>query len=46
MFKLAALLLAVSTTALAQTPAQTRAELFRSKTVPHEAGFRVFIVPG
>ena len=43
--KVAALLLAVSTTALAQTPAQTRAEQFRAKTVPHEAGFRVFIVP-
>lgn len=39
------LMLAVSATALAQTPAQQRAELFRSKMVPHEAGFRVFIVP-
>ena len=45
MLKLAVLLLAVSTTALAQTPAQTRAALFRSKTVPSEPGFRVFIVP-
>jgi D-amino peptidase len=45
MLKLAALLLVVSTTALAQTPAQQRAELFRAKTVPPEAGFRVFIVP-
>lgn len=46
MYKSVILLLAVSaTTALAQTPAQTRAELFRSKTVPREAGFRVFIVP-
>jgi D-amino peptidase len=45
MLKLAALLLVVSTTALAQTPAQQRAGLFRAKTVPPEAGFRVFIVP-
>lgn len=45
MLKLALLFMAVSSTALAQTPAQQRAELFRSKTVPHEAGFRVFIVP-
>lgn len=45
MLKLAVLLLAVSATALAQTPAQARAALFRSKTVPSEAGFRVFIVP-
>lgn len=37
--------LAMAATALAQTPAQSRAELFRSKAVPHEAGFRVFIVP-
>lgn len=45
MLKLAVLLLAVSSTVLAQTPAQQRAELFRSKKVPAEAGFRVFIVP-
>ena len=45
MLKLAVLLLGLSTAALAQTPAQTRAALFRSKTVPSEAGFRVFIVP-
>ena len=45
MLKLVVLLLGLSTTVLAQTPAQTRAALFRSKTVPSEAGFRVFIVP-
>jgi len=45
MLKLAVLLLGLTGTVLAQTPAQQRAELFRSKTVPHEAGFRVFIVP-
>jgi D-amino peptidase len=39
------LLLVISTTGLAQTPAQQRAQLFRSKTVPSEPGFRVFIVP-
>jgi D-amino peptidase len=45
MLRVTVLLLAVSTTAFAQTPAQSRAEIFRAKTVPHEAGFRVFIVP-
>jgi D-amino peptidase len=45
MLKLGVLLLAVTTTALAQTPAGTRTALFRAKTVPSEAGFRVFIVP-
>jgi D-amino peptidase len=43
--KLAALTLLLTAPALAQTPAQERAEHFRAQSVPHEAGFRVFIIP-
>jgi D-amino peptidase len=39
------LLLLVAPGLHGQTPQQSRAEHFRSQTVPHEAGFRVFIIP-
>jgi hypothetical protein len=39
------LVLSAAAALQAQTPGAANREIFRAKQVPHEAGFRVFIVP-